>query len=160
MGSIKEGWASRLIFFGTDVCTYMLVDLIGINIPDHQFQSHRETQPTLVLCPSFLRYAPCFIETRREPLTMVSHRWRETAARRWSVTPVRIHGRLTQHGRKCTLFFSFFSPPPLNDGRQRSADGRKRRPNQPRISSKSHLADRDSLPSPRPRWVQEGSSDS
>lgn len=32
------------------------------------------------------------------------------AARRWSVTPVRSHGRLMQHGRKCTFFF--FHPTP------------------------------------------------
>lgn len=39
---------------------------------------------------------------------MVSHRWREMAAWRWSVTPVRNHGRLTQHGRKCDFFFFLF----------------------------------------------------
>lgn len=76
---------------------------------------------------------------------MVSHRWREMAARHWSVTPVRSHGKLTQHGRKCT-FFSFFSPPLLNDGQQRSGDGHQGRPNQPHISAKSHLLDRNSLP--------------
>lgn len=55
---------------------------------------------------------------------MVSHRWREMAARRWSVTPVRSHGRLMQHGRKCTFFF--FSPHSMMDSI--SCDGRKSLP--------------------------------
>lgn len=43
-------------------------------------------------------------------------------------------------------FFSFFSPPLLNDGQQRSGDGHQGRSNQPHISAKSHLLDRNSLP--------------
>lgn len=119
--------------------------------------SQRNSSHTRSLCTSFLRYAPCFIETRREPLTVASHRWREAAAQRWSVTPVRSHGRLTRHGgRKCTGFFCFFSPRWMMDSSVAPMAAR----GAPINPSKSHLADRDSLPSPRPRWVQEGSSDS
>lgn len=96
-------------------------------------------KPKLALYAAFLTYAPCFIETRREPLTVVSHRWREMAARRWSVTPVRSHGRLTQHGRKWTFFFfSFFSPSPhwMMDS---SAAQRRRLQEPPRINRRVTL---------------------
>lgn len=155
MCSTQEAWASMLILIRTDGKTWPYwriwsESIFLTTVPISKFE------PTLTLYTPFLTHAPCFIETRREPLTVVSHRWREMAALRWSMTPVRSHGKLTQHGRKCTFFFS---PRWMMD----SSAAQRRRPQEPpRInpSSESHLPDRDSLPHPSSFRVPEEPADS
>lgn len=129
------------------------VELTSVNITVNGQSLTLQFKPALTYCIPFLRSAPCFIETRRSCLM-----WSVTGARNWQPNAGRWQLSKVEMKAQAAWKEMYIFSVERWTGAQHTGDGHRACPNQPHISSKSHLLDRGSLT--QSLWVPEEPVDS